>query len=312
MKTGILLLAGLAVLPAAVRANHADFVVINASASKAYTQQKFVNGAPRPETYVFYEGKFFGGTTNDKSIAHASFMDIAKVLAPNLAKQNYRPTKNAAAADLLIVVNWGTTVSDYGGKNNIETQYQFQQEVNDATSGNLEGLTSDLTLDQANATSAMKFAESNADLLGYTGALRREEKFQWVSPDGLNSEAESHLSDLIEERYFVIVMAYDYQKILADGKAAAQAQLSAPAGGGRNRLQGTRADAAPAQPRPVWSLRMNIRADGNNFTEALPAMSLAAAEYFGKQEDDLKTQQTAVGTNGRVEIGPVKVLDVLK
>jgi hypothetical protein len=57
---------------------------------------------------------------------------------------------------------------------------------------------------------------------------------------------------------------------------------------------------------------MNIRADGNNFTEALPAMSLAAAEYFGKQEDDLKTQQTVVGTNGRVEIGPVKVLDVLK
>jgi hypothetical protein len=307
MKSGILLLAGLALLPSALRASHSDFVVINATASKAYTQQKFVNGVPKAETYVFYEGKFFGGIVRDPSISHATFLDIAKVLAPSLAKQNYLPTRNAKAADLLIVVNWGTTITDFGGKNDPETQFYLQQEQADANSGNINNLNSDLTLDQANATSALKFAESNADLLGYTNALNKEEKFQWASPDGLNAEAESHLSDLIEQRYFVILLAYDYQKILRDG----QAMPASLAGGGRVRGQSQMPAPPPdvTQPKPIWSLRMNIRADGNNFTEALPAMSQVAAAYFGKQLDDLKSEQTVVGKNARVEVGPVKVTD---
>jgi hypothetical protein len=312
MKRGTILLAGLALLPAGLRASHADFVVINATASKAYTQRKFVNGAPQPETYVFYQGKYFGGVVRDNSIAHASFLDIAKVLAPSLTKQNYRPTRDAKAADLLIVVNWGTTVTDYGGKNDMETQFYLTQELSDARSGDINALNSDLNLDQANATSALKFAESNADLLGYTKTLAREEQGQWASPDGLNSKAESHLADLIEQRYFVILLAYDYQKILRDGKAAQEAQFT-PASGGRIRGQAPVQAPTPAtQPVPLWSVRMNIRADGNNFTEALPAMSQVAADYFGKQLDDLKSEQTVVGKNASVEIGPVKVLDVVK
>jgi len=313
MKSGILLLAGLALLPAGLRAGHTDFVVINATASKAYTQQKFLNGVPQPQTYVFYEGKYFSSTTNDTSIAHANFMDIAKILAPNLAKQNFIPTRDYKAANLLIVVNWGTTVTDYGGKNSIETQYQFQTEMADARSGDINALNSDLELDQANATSAHQYAMSNADLLGYTTSLNKEMATQWASPDGLNAEAESHMSDLIEERYFVILLAYDYQKLQADAKAAAEAALSAPtSGGGRKSLSSTRQDAAAPQPKPVWEVRMNIRADGNNFAEALPAMSKIAADYFGKQEDDLKSQQTVVGKNGRVEIGPLKIMNVAK
>ena len=310
MKSGILLLAGLALLPAGLRASHTDFVVINATASKAYTQQKFVNGVPQPQTYVFFEGKYFSSTTSDTSISRANFMDIAKILAPNLAKQNFFPTKDFKSANLLLVVNWGTTVTDYGGKNSIETQYQFQTEVADARSGDINALNSDLELDQANATSAHQYAVSNADLLGYTTTLNKEMASQWASPNGLNAEAESHMGDLIEERYFVILLAYDYQKLQADAKAAAEAQLLAPTG--RKALLSARPGVTPPQPKPVWEVRMNIRADGNNFTEALPAMSKIAADYFGKQEDDLKSQQTVVGKNGRVEIGPLKIMDVAK
>jgi len=57
---------------------------------------------------------------------------------------------------------------------------------------------------------------------------------------------------------------------------------------------------------------MNIRANGNNFVEALPAMSSVASNYFGRQFDDLKTKEVDVGRNSRVEIGPVKVLDDMK
>jgi hypothetical protein len=310
MKSGILLVAVVALLPPAMHADHTDFVVVNATASKAYTQQKFVNGVPKPETYVFYEGKYFGGVTKDSTVAHASFMDIAKVLAPNLVKQNYYPTRDVQGADLLIVVNWGTTITDFGGKSDPETQFQLQQEQSDIQAYNSGGtsdpsqITMDLMVDQGNAMSAQKYAEYNAGLLGYTNSLNKEMSMQWASPDGLNAEAESHMSDLIEERYFVILMAYDYQKILRDGRAS-DVQL----GGGKMHVQSAREDVTVTQPRPVWSVRMNIRADGNNFTEALPAMSKVAANYFGKQLDDLRTEETDVGSNANVEIGPVKVTD---
>jgi hypothetical protein len=298
MKSGIFLLAALASLPAAARADHTDFVVVSATASPAYTRQKFANGVPKAETYVFYEGKYFGGLTRDRSMAQIGVKEIGQALAPNLAKQNYLPTRNAPAADLLIVVNWGTTVTDETTKkSDLQTQDLLQDSV-DALQGKpdpeqggqvvdaISALTFDLMRNQANAMSAQKFAESNADLLGYTSALQREEKNQWASPDGLNAAAESHLSDLEEERYFVILLAYDYQKILHPG--------GAPAG----------------PPQLLWSVRMNIRADGNNFVEALPAMSKVAADFFGRQVDDLTSAQTDVGSKAGVEIGPVRVLRV--
>jgi hypothetical protein len=308
MKSGVLpILGALLLLPCGLHADHADFVVVSATASKNYTQRKFVNGSPKPESYVFFEGKYFNGDVNDPSIDHASFMDIAKVLAPNLAKQNFFPTRDAKSADLLIVVNWGTTITDYGGKNDMETQDLLKDAQSAAASGDINELTFDLMQNQTQAASAQKFAEFNAGLLGYTTALTKEMSMQWASPDGLNAEAESHLSDLIEQRYFVILLAYDYQKILSDGKAA-DAQMNIPRG--RHSLGAVRDD--PTQPRPVWEVRMNITARGNNFVEALPAMSKVAADYFGKQFDDLKTEETDVGKNASVEIGPVKTLEIIK
>jgi hypothetical protein len=342
-KSRYLLAAGLALLASALRADHADFVVISATASKAYTQKKFVHGVPQPQTYVFYEGKYFGGLTRDPSIARTKFMDIAKVLAPNLAKQNYLPTKDVKAADLLIVVNWGTTVTDeIGKKSDPNTSFALTNEIqavaaynslingggtpNVAASGDspylasgaqaLAELTFDLGQTQASAMSAHRVAESNAKLLGYTHDLNKEMAAQWASANGLTSEAESHLADLGEERYFVVLLAYDYQKILSDGKVVnAQPGMSA-GGSGRGQVnslggmpsaQFTHEDVTPSQPKPVWEVRINIRASGNNFVEALPAMSKVAADFFGKQEDNLKSEETNVGKFW-VEVGPVKVL----
>src|SRR5665213_2469122 len=293
MKSRILLLAGVALLIPAMRADHPDFVVVSATASKAYTQKKCVNGVPQPETYVFYQGKYFEGLTHDSSITQMSFMDIAHILAPNLAKQNYLPTKDVKTADLLIVVDWGTTVRDESGdKTNQEYQALLQDEqaqvlILQQSHGHsiqaMNQLVNDQTQERAMAISIQKIARENADLLGYTNTLNKETSGQWASANGLNSDAESHLSDLNMDRYFIILQAYDYQKILRDGKTV------------------------DAKRQPVWSVRMNIRADGNNFTEALPAMSRVAADFFGKQEDDLKTKETNIGKY-QVEIGLVKVI----
>jgi len=328
VRAGVILIAAFASLPCSLRADHTDFVVVSATASKAYAQKKFVNGVPQPETYVFYEGKYFGGLTRDPSIAHTHFMDIAKVLAPSLAKQNYLPTRNAKAADLLIVVNWGTTATDDTAKKSSLQQQDLLKDSSDAIHGIpdpeqggqtvdvVSALTFDLMREQAYATSAQKFAKFNGSLLGYTNALNKEMATQWASANGLSSEAESHLSDLDEERYFVVLLAYDYQKILSGGRVV-NAQPGIAGGGsvrgqlnslgGMASAQFVHEDATPSQPKPVWEVRMNIRADGNNFVEALPAMSKVAADFFGKQEDNLKTEQTNV-SKFWVEVGPVKVI----
>jgi hypothetical protein len=303
---GICLLAAIALLSPAMRADHIDSVVISATASKGYLAQKFANGLPRPEAYAFYEGKYFAGDTHDASIANVSFMDIARILAPNLAKQNYFPAKAAEDATLLIVIDWGRTATDPSGtKSDSETPFELQSELghvqtyNSAVSayagakmvGKISpavpdpaDVTMDLMTDQANAMSAQKFAAFNSNLLGYTTSLRKALALQWASANGLSTAAEARLSELAEPRYFVALLAYDYQKMRHHGLPA-----GAPAGG--------QTDGASTPPQPVWSVRFNIRANGNSFVRSLPAMSRIAAAYFGKQFDDLKVEQTDLAKN---------------
>ncbi|HEX3730096.1 MAG TPA: hypothetical protein VHV47_09850 [Opitutaceae bacterium] len=287
----------LLLLPAAARADHVDFVTISSSASKAYDQQRTTPSGPKPQTYVFYQGRFFAGGTHDPSIDHFTFNDVVHDLAPTLAKQNFLPTRDPKAADLLIVVNWGTTLEDYNSEtSNPEYQFAQQQEQQDIAIDLASGspivqpaLGFDASGDRTNALSSMSAQEQNARLLGYNAQLRKEEWRSWTMPI-MDAEELSHRSDLIEERYFVILKAYDYQDILHHH----------PKG-----------EAKP-QPKAVWEIHMNVRAVGNNFTQALPAMARVAAAYYGKGLDGLATEQTDFDANEHVTIGASKVIGVEK
>jgi hypothetical protein len=274
-----------------------------ANASKGYTQNKFADGSPKPESYVFFQGRFFAGTP-DRSIERATFLDIARTLAPDLAKQNYLPAQDVGAADLFIVVNWGTTMIEPGSDpSEVEKQYEFDQLKKSVSTYNTAyaeyaaggayadpaEITFNMMISRADQVSAQSYAGFNARLLGYTDALNREMASSGASPDGLSAAAETHLSDLTQERYFVILLAYDYRQM--------QRSRSAPG-------------AKP--PSPLWSVRMNIRADGNNFTESLPAMSQVASDYFGKATGDLVTTRASVGSRANTQIGPAEVVGVRK
>jgi hypothetical protein len=287
----------LVLLPAAVRADHVDFVTISASASKAYDQQRSTPSGPKPQSYVFYQGRFFAGGTRDPSIDHFTFNDIVHDLAPTLAQQNFLPTRTPRAADLLIVVNWGTTLEDYNAETyNPEYQFALQQEQQDIQGDVASGdalvtpaLGFDAASDRASALSSMSAQEQNARLLGYSPELRKEEWRSWAMPI-MNADELSHRSDLTEERYFVILEAYDFQDIL------------------RNHAKGM----PKRQPKPVWELHMNVRAVGNNFRQALPAMAHVAAAYYGKGLDGLATAQTDFDATEHVTIGASRVVGVEK
>ena len=207
------------------------------------------------------------------------------------------------SASLLIVINWGTTITDpTGDKNDLEVQGQLQDLVSSVhsfatgsgggTIGGLGALNAQLAMADTDALEQQSQIASSSHLLGYDASLQREGRMDWARAGGMSALEATHLSELLDERYFVILQAYDYQQI--------------------RREDGNRGGPHTAQPKPVWSVRMNIRSAGNNFNAALPAMAEAASGYFGKQVDDLVTTQVSVGRQSHVEVGAPRVMNVIK
>jgi hypothetical protein len=279
-----------------------DHVAVISTASPEYTQRKFAGGEPRTETYVFLEGRFFEGATVDRSLEKMTFRRIAEYLAPELAKQKYLPARAIAQADLLLVVHWGTTIPRVttNQMRSIETisvdnslEKQLETEIKATLVEGTSALEALLTTtgneadrqigheqferlaDNLDLTSGLA---SNAQLLGYALELNRLGKKPLFS-----AEEGTLMSDLGNQRYFVIVKAFD---------------LRAPAEPGRKN-------------RALWTLHVNIRSPGQNFVTALNLMGPAAAHYFGRTSDGVMTvrpkeRQGQVILREMVIIGEVK------
>jgi hypothetical protein len=254
-------------------------IAASATAGSDYVRVRDSKGAPQPESYVFAEGKFFGGNTHDTSLDRMTFADITRTMAINLAKQNYFPAPNVESAQLLIMVHWGTTEIYEDPMKEIN-----QQALNDAISGYNESIAATGKADPSALNMALGDRESaqastwgainrNAVLLGFARSLAKERK-QWAP-----SQDEITMSnELAEERYFVILMAYDNQVRLKEKKS-----------------------------RPLWITRLSVRSPGNNFTEALPALAKVGGDIFGQQHDDLVRVRTPMN-RGSVKLGELEVL----
>ena len=276
------LASAIALLPGA-RAGTAEFVTVSATAAKGYVRPIGTDGAPRPETYIVSKGIFFDGSTKDSGLEKTPFIDLAATVGRSLLKQNYFPAKDAQLADLLLVVHWGTTtvyedaLKDFRATDlhNALTAYNgaVAAAANGGSTPDSSELNSLLSSRDTETMSASSFSGYNAKLLGYETALRKKRGEMTVSP-----EEQTFQNDLAEERYFVVVMAYDYQAMKKD----------------RTR-------------KLLWTTRMSVRAPGTNFKTALPEMSVMAANYFGKQVDDLQRGEVGV-KEGKVDIGEAKVV----
>jgi hypothetical protein len=84
-------------------------VAVVAWADEAYTARRLAHNPPRIETYVFMQGRRFESPTRDTYIERLGFLDIAKSLATELARDNYEPAAELESADLVLLVHWGTT-----------------------------------------------------------------------------------------------------------------------------------------------------------------------------------------------------------
>jgi hypothetical protein len=252
--------------PLLARADTPSNIVVRSMASRSYVAPTSANPAAKPATYLFYQGHFYRGATNDPSLQSTTFDQVAHVLAPDLARQGYFPTKDLRQADLLIVVDWGATI----GQDN-PNLLQEQQNLNDSiaqafrtsinssvgqTSLREAGIDNILANDQvfyAEDISADMSMQGTARLLGLKGQFEHALKASVTASNG-KSYAEAAIDDeLKQDRYFLVVKAYDYQAIRKTGKAG----------------------------RPLWSTRINLPAEVMAYAQALPAMSHAAAASFG-------------------------------
>jgi hypothetical protein len=294
------LFAGLAILsPLAAVCCFADpSVIVSATASPEYTQRKYDGAKTTAESYVVMQGHYFEGGIVDRSIERMPFRRIAEIFAPELARRQYWPAKDAKDADLLIVVHWGTTVpqistmemmahiSPLPDLSAIRAEKQVRLETayanpNDVVSGllaehmnedarllqfeNLEQLSDQIANDYSMA--------SSAQLLGYTRTLRK-----YGARIVSSAEEYSLRLDLTQMRYFIILRAYDLH-------------ASTPA----------------TRNRAVWTLHLNVSSPGNNFNTAVDRMSVAAVSYVGRSTEEVETVRQPL-REGKVEIGPLVIL----
>ena len=284
---------------------HAEEVeAISSKIGKGYVRKKLPDGSLQPETYAFGKGDNMTGARVDATIDRMDFMDVARILSVPLAEKGYVPTRDPKTTNELIMVYWGTTrapedatgsdshymsqlatarqqaavnnVKDYKNPNpkfptrttNPATE-ALAAEDNDLLSANI-GVQAE---NQRREDQDMK----TATLLGYDS--------WWVKAnaamDGsaLGRRKADMRAELEEDRYFVVLTAFDYQELVKEKKS-----------------------------RFLWEVRFSIREHGTAFDKRIDGMAKLASDYFGRDSAGLHHDTLP---EGKVEIGPVKSLGVV-
>ncbi len=257
----------------------AESIALSSTAAPDYVRPLDAKGQPKPETYIFFQGNFMGGATRDAAQAKTTFTDVTRLLAENLTKQRYYPTKDIPSADLLIMVHWGTTMtyedpekdSAIDARNTALADYTAAVKAGEMADAG--PLNQSLAEQENTENTAQGFINRNAALLGYKRSLDRERKKIMSSPEELTMNLE-----LNEDRYFVVLMAYDYQYMKKEHK--------------RHLL---------------WVTRLSIRSIGNNFPDALSALTVAGGDVFGHQLAGLERVKVPANT-GHVTLHEMKIL----
>jgi hypothetical protein len=113
----------------------------------------------------------------------------------------------------------------------------------------------------------------NAAMLGYDSWWSSTANYRDTPLDIFRKEM---LEELETNRYFVVLMAYDFQLMWKEKK---------------HKL--------------LWETRFSVRQRGHNFDEDLPAMAESASKYFGQDSQGLVRTSVPFA---RVDIGDLKSL----
>ena len=249
-------------------------VIIKAEASVDYVKRNGSITQDSPVRYHFVEGKFFKGYVKDKSLLAVSFFDIAENLAGHLSKHNYIPTGNVKENEVMILVNWGVTAVEdsFEDLHGIDSDEEYDQMFGaPVASESSEGETEISYEVRASPNWGAMGLQSNSKMLGFWETMH----------DGSLMPSEHHEFQTLlkEERYFIVVIAFDNQKYLKGEKKI------------------------------LWSTRFSMRARGKPFDEAYVELTSTASDYFGRELKGLTRKR--FDDRSRVKLGDIQVLDTV-
>jgi hypothetical protein len=296
---------GWAAQPAALADSGVDGVTaVSAKVSKDYVRARNPDGSVQPETYAFGEGGKWAGEISDLSIDKLHFIDVARVIAAPLASQRYLPARDPATTRLLIMVYWGTTAVPpptstsvaYSNLSDIQNKIAQSQGLARAIAATQNAAAggkgyhpadgnagaSDAQLDQLSSAMTLLNIENrardrtdfkNALMLGYDSpGLIGTERGAYVRGTALSVDRDDLYQEIEENRYFVVLMAYDFQVLWKE-----------------------------KQHKLLWETRFSVGERRNQFDKALPVMAQYASQYFGQSSNGL--------VRTRVPEGSVEVKD---
>jgi hypothetical protein len=294
MSAGIAVCVGLAALPQGARAEDGapGLTGTEAVASKVspdYIRAKMPDGSFKPEFYSFGKGGFWGSEISDETIDQMGFMDVLHAIAPALSSQKYVPATDPKATRLLIMVYWGTTTvpppyeMDSLYQNYWQAQEQYHilmseippqvDEANDILTSGLHQLAIENRIRD-------RTDFKNAAMLGYDmSGLIGTEYGNYLKHTAMGTERNDEFNEIEDNRYFVVLMAYDFQLMWKEKK---------------HKL--------------LWEARFSINEKHNQFDKALPAMATYASHYFGQPSHRLIRQRLL---QGNVEIGEPTLIQFL-
>jgi len=227
-------------------------------------------------------------------------MTVARAVAGPLAQKRYLPTQDPKKTDELIMIYWGTTrAPEFATESN---SHLLAQQANDMRqralgTGSFSGVSTTPSSAAGVGQKELVAEADNALLVAYLGVQqenqRREDQDMktatllgydswWVkvnaSMDGgpMGHYKADMQNELEEDRYFVVLSAFDYQALVKQKKH-----------------------------KFLWEVRFSIREHGNDFEKRLPAMAAVASDYFGRDSQGLHHVDVP---EGKVLIGPVESL----
>ena len=279
-------------------------------------RSKLPDGTFQPEYFAFGEGGHWTGATSDPSIDNLRFIDVARAIAGPLGDQNYLPSRDPKKTKLLILVYWGRTRSPGSLNDSLEVQTlqtadsklgasksAQDQKLASATvipsatgptmvCGRIQTVTDNAQvtdrIDAENASTsalAVVAAENssrdqidvqNAAMLGFDAALRETEGLRGTP---LEHRRDDLVQEIEQQRYFVVLMAYDFQLLWKEKK---------------HKL--------------LWETRYSVPERGRDFDKYLISMSERASYYFGRKSDGVMHLDLP---EGHVNVGDIRTLGAL-
>jgi hypothetical protein len=280
------------VIHAPARGYEPDVSLISAT-YPPYVRTVLPDGTLKPETYALGEGGSWNGHSSDPTAEAVNFKSIVPLLVPELAKRKYFAVagQDPKRTDLLIMVYWGTTDTPFSSSEiqiarQVLTQAGQMGDVYPVPRTMIERLVNE---GNKNRQAAMKEdamflihaanqrrdreAAQNADLLGYVSELRRVAIYHNKPFSGWRDV----VSELEESRYFVVLLAFDFQSLWH----AKEKKL-------------------------LWQTRLSVRAQRSDFGKQLAGMLRTASPYFGGNSGRL-IREALPETN--VQLGELKVVE---